>query len=260
MGPKKNIVNKPVTKPVRANPAVYPASSSSTSVPTHPYGTRTKTKALEEAYAQTLPTLSQNPLYDTSSPIQGLEEFSVAQHVSYQGINASRQFSFNEHDSNSSSASVPSSPSKTSSGVMNVMTTGTTSLEEQISLLTKTVDTLTATIQEKDKQIAAMMEQILNFTGKRLDTSDENRHAIFQEDGENSNMVGAKDSAAINDTKDSAAKDSQQKLSEAVTASQLKDLIKEAIKDQVDSVIQPSYTYAKPYSQRIDCSRILENY
>ena len=111
------------------------------------------------------------------------------------------------------------------------MTTGTTSLEEQIALFTKTVDTLTATIQEKDKQIASMMEKILNFTGKRLDTSDENRHSIFQEDRENSNMVGAKDLAAMNDTKDSTVKDSQQKLSEVVTASQLKDLIKEAVKD-----------------------------
>ena len=73
MGPKKNIVNKPVIKPVRANPAVYPASSSSTSVPTHPYGIRTKTKTLKEAYAQTLSTLSQIPLYDNFSPIRGLE-------------------------------------------------------------------------------------------------------------------------------------------------------------------------------------------
>ena len=82
MGPRKNIVNKPVTKPIRVNHAVYPTSSSSTSVPTHLYGTRTKTKALEETYAQTLPTLSQNSLYDTFSPIQGLEESSVAQYVS----------------------------------------------------------------------------------------------------------------------------------------------------------------------------------
>ena len=104
------------------------------------------------------------------------------------------------------------------------------------------------------------MEKILNFTGKRLDTSDENRHSIFQEDGENSNMVGAKDLAAMNDTKDSAVKDSQQKLSEAVTTSQLKDLIKKAIKDQVYSVIQPSYTYAKPYSQKIDRLKMPGNY
>ena len=82
MESRKNIVNKLVTKPVQANPVVYPTSSSSTSVPTHPYGTRTKTQTLEEAYAQTLPTLSQNPLYDTSSLIRGLEESSVAQHAS----------------------------------------------------------------------------------------------------------------------------------------------------------------------------------
>ena len=82
MGSRKNTSNKPVTKPSRANLAVYPASSSRTSVHTHPYGTRTKTKTLEEVYAQTLPTLSQNPLYDTFSPIRGLEDSYVAQHVS----------------------------------------------------------------------------------------------------------------------------------------------------------------------------------
>ncbi|XWS23357.1 hypothetical protein CRYUN_Cryun28dG0006400 [Craigia yunnanensis] len=122
------------------------APSSSTSVPTHSYGTRTKTKALEEVYAQTLLMLSQNPLFDISSSIQGLEESSIAQHVSSQGTNASRQFSFNEHDSKSSSAFVPSSPSKTSFEVMNVMTTSTTSLEEQIALFSKIVDTIIATI------------------------------------------------------------------------------------------------------------------
>ena len=45
-----------------------------------------------------------------------------------------------------------------------------------------------------------------------------------------------------------------------VTPNQLKELIKEAIKDQVESVIQPSYTYAKPYSQRIDRLRMPRSY
>ena len=73
MGSRKNNANRPITKPSRANLAVYPASSSSTNVPTHPYGIRTKTKTLKEAYAQTLSTLSQIPLYDTFFPIRGLE-------------------------------------------------------------------------------------------------------------------------------------------------------------------------------------------
>ncbi|XWS23356.1 hypothetical protein CRYUN_Cryun28dG0006300 [Craigia yunnanensis] len=73
-------------------------------------------------------------------------------------------------------------------------------------------------------------------------------------------MNVTKDSTVMDGTKDSAAKDSQQTLSETVTTSQLKDLIKKAIKDQVDSVTQPSYIYAKPYSQRIDRLRMLENY
>ena len=66
-----------------------------------------------------------------------------------------------------------------------------------------------------------------------------------------------------NDVKNSNIEDameSEQKISEVVTTSQLKDLIKEAIKDQVDSITQPSYTYAKPYSPRIDHLRMPKNY
>ncbi|EOX93228.1 Uncharacterized protein TCM_002070 [Theobroma cacao] len=40
MPPKKNSANKPILKPARVNPAVYPNSSSSTDIHTHPSNTR----------------------------------------------------------------------------------------------------------------------------------------------------------------------------------------------------------------------------
>ncbi|KAG4139321.1 hypothetical protein ERO13_D07G184901v2, partial [Gossypium hirsutum] len=48
------------------------------------------------------------------------------------------------------------------------------------------------------------------------------------------------------------AKDPRPIINEVVTANQFKEFIKEAIKDQVDCVTQPSYTYAKPYPYRIN--------
>jgi hypothetical protein len=44
------------------------------------------------------------------------------------------------------------------------------------------------------------------------------------------------------------------------TTNQLKELIKEAITDQVESSIQPSYSYAKPYTQRIDLLKMPLSY
>ncbi|OMP10123.1 hypothetical protein COLO4_04800 [Corchorus olitorius] len=94
-----------------ANPVVCPNSSSNTPVPSHPYGTRTKTKA----FAQNLKMLSHNSLFDASSTIfkeVSEEKFSKLQPVK-------------QEDDCSSNDSIPSSPrqnwcSKIGSGIMNV--------------------------------------------------------------------------------------------------------------------------------------------
>jgi hypothetical protein len=44
------------------------------------------------------------------------------------------------------------------------------------------------------------------------------------------------------------------------TTNQLKELIKEAIMDQVESSFQPLYSYVKPYIQRIDLLRMPPSY
>lgn len=46
----------------------------------------------------------------------------------------------------------------------------------------------------------------------------------------------------------------------SIPVNQLKDIIKEAIKDQVKSITQPSYIYAKPYTQRINLMKMPANY
>ena len=104
MAPKKNLVNKPTLKPARADPAVYPASSTSINVTTHPYGTRAKIKSLFELYDQTSPVLNQNLLFETFSS-QDSEEVPAKQLNS--GSSPTYQKSSNEQDICSSSSSKP---------------------------------------------------------------------------------------------------------------------------------------------------------
>ena len=111
--------------------------------------------------------------------------------------------------------------------------TDSTSLEEQVALLAKSMEIFAASVKEKDEQIIFMMNKITTLTEKRSTTSMQNLNLNLHEKEENSTK---------------AVIESQPKPNEMVTPNQLKELIKEAIKDQVESVIEPSCTYAKPYS------------
>ena len=116
---------------------------------------------------------------------------------------------------------------------MAVMMIGSISLEKQVAILAKSMEMLAASVKEKDEQIAFMMNKITLLNEKWATTSEQNQNPNLHEKEENSTK---------------AAKESRPKANEMVTPNQLKELLKEAIKDQVESVIQPSYTYAKPYS------------
>ena len=67
MAPKKNDTNKLVAMIGRANPIVYPTTSTSIGVPNHPYDIRKKIRTLVELYGPTLPVLN-NPIYNISIP------------------------------------------------------------------------------------------------------------------------------------------------------------------------------------------------
>lgn len=58
---------------------------------------------------------------------------------------------FKGKDIQSSDHVIPTSLPKPNSGVMNVMTINTTSLEEHVASLTKTIESLTTSIKEKDE-------------------------------------------------------------------------------------------------------------
>ncbi|KAK5785533.1 hypothetical protein PVK06_040126 [Gossypium arboreum] len=83
-----------------------------------------------------------------------------------------------------------------------------------------------------------MMKRIVDITRKKPANEEVQHKNLLEEVGEQSNVQ--------------VVKYPQPKINEVATPDQLKELIKEDIKDQVDYIIQPSHTYAKPYSYTID--------
>ena len=162
---------------VQANPTVYPAASASVDVLSHPYSTKRKIQTLAQLYDQTLLVLN-NPFYDSEEVFTAL------------GSSVGGQL-LKEQEEYSSGNSTPSSPrqslaSKTSSGVMAVMMTGSVSLEEQVTLLEKSMEMLAASVREKDEQIAFMMNKITSLTGKDAATSGQSQNPSLHEKKKNS--------------------------------------------------------------------------
>ena len=162
----------------QAKPTAYSVASASVDVSNHPYGTRRKIQTSTQLYDQTLLVLD-NPLCSS-------EESLAAQTPSMSGSSVCGQL-LKEQEDYLSNNSIPSSPrqsstSKTSSGVMIVMINGSTSLEEQVGLLTKSMKILAASVKEKYKQIAFMINKITTLTGKRSATSEQNLNLNLHEE------------------------------------------------------------------------------
>jgi len=139
------------------------------------------------------------------------------------------------------------SPSKASGfGTMSVMMTETKSLEDQVANFTKLVEGFWTSLKAKDHEIAKLMNKLesLNEGGQTSTTK------AFQAD-----QLDVIEESAIG-----AAKNVRGITDGIFTINQLKELIKEAITDQVESSIQPSYSYAKSYTQRIDLLKMPLSY
>jgi len=115
-----------------------------------------------------------------------------------------------------------------------------------VASLTKLVEGLSTSLEAKDHEIAKLMNKLesLNEGGQ---TSTTKAFQVDQLDVIEESAIGAmKNTRSITDG--------------IFTTNQLKELIKEAITDQVESSIQPSYSYTNPYTQRIDLLKMLLSY
>jgi hypothetical protein len=119
----------------------------------------------------------------------------------------------------------------------------TTSLKDQMANLTKHVESLSTSLKAKDYEIEKLMNKLesINEGGQTSVTK------AFQVD--QLDVIG---DSIIRDSIIGVTRNICCITDGIFTMNQLKKLIKEAITDQVESSIQPSYFYVKPYTQRID--------
>lgn len=86
----------------------------------------------------------------------------------------------------------PTSSPKPNFGVINVMTTDATTLEEQVASLTKTVESFTSSFKEMDDQMTFMVKRALGLTGKKPNNEEVQHENLQKEAGEQSNVQVAK--------------------------------------------------------------------
>ena len=126
------------------------------------------------------------------------------------------EFSFSE---NIPTSKLRDSPHSVSSFVMPVMITNTTSLEEQVSTTSQTLEELMKSMKKRealrDTQITFLMDKMGNTS--RLNREDES----------------FKLKQTHTDKLESSTKDLKLSANRSISSDQLNDLIKEAIKDQV---------------------------
>ncbi|KAL0416326.1 UNVERIFIED_CONTAM: hypothetical protein Slati_3464500 [Sesamum latifolium] len=150
--------------------------------------------------------------------------------------------------------SPPSSPCFVSSysftiNVASIMVTNTTTIEEQLSSLTRAIEGLTEHVQEQDAQIARLTNKADNvdtshIMGKQVDAHDEVEASIKQHYNE----------------KDKSAKELQISSDGLIPMEQLKEFIEGTIRSNIVGSSKSSLTYFKPYTSRIDSLKMPMGY
>ncbi|KAH7865724.1 hypothetical protein Vadar_010358 [Vaccinium darrowii] len=120
----------------------------------------------------------------------------------------------------------PGSPS-----AMDVMATGATTLEEQVAALTKLVEGLAKSVEEKDSEIQSLKNQLEN-----------------KEEADSSNK------------KPEEPKEFALSSGGLIPMDQLRDFILGTIKDKYEEAPKSSSTYIKPYTRRIDLMKMPVGY
>ena len=271
MASKKTQINNPLFETSEVDPTIDSNSSSSSDASYAGPMTRRRTKALAKVYAQTT-SIPQPSLVLNTSKVQKSQTTSSTQGASKDiaglikemlsqlalSLEPTQEAPIVDEEDGSLDGSefffsndilaskLRDSPRSVSSFAMPVMTTNTTSLEEQVSTIAQTLEELMKSMKEReamrDAQITLLMDKMGN-------TSSPNR-----ED------ESSRPKQTHNDKPKSSSKDLNFSIEGSISPDQLKELIKEAIKDQVGGGSQASIAYTKPYTQRIDLLRMPQNY
>ena len=242
MASKKTQINNPLFGTSEVDPTLDSNSSSSFDMPYTGPMTRGRIKALAEVYAQTTPIPQSSTIFNTSKseksqtssstqgvskdvaslvkemlsqPALSLEPTQEALVVEEENESLDgSEFSFSE---NIPTSKLRDSPYSVSSSAMLVMMTNTTSLEEQVLTIAQTLEELIRSMKERealrDTQITFLMDKMGNTSGTNCEDE------------------SFKSKQTYNDKPKSSTKDLKLSVDGFISSNQLKELIKEAIKE-----------------------------
>ncbi|KAM1078427.1 hypothetical protein ACFX19_026101 [Malus domestica] len=136
------------------------------------------------------------------------------------------------------------------SSTMQVMTTGATSIDEQLAQMNEAIARLTRTVEEKDLQIAALVNRLEAQDGEKPDPeNDPLKEGVGEEEEPQMEKIDVKPEP------DQAAA-----LTGSLSIQLLQQIITNTIKAQYEGSSHTSLFYSKLYSKKIDALKMPRGY
>ncbi|KAM2374308.1 hypothetical protein ACFXTH_043238 [Malus domestica] len=196
--------------------------------------TRSKARALVASSSTPTSTLPKEQEYPRYEPMITLASLRAPREESPKKYSESL---FSDADSSNSTS-------------MQVMATRATSIDEQLAQMNEAIASLTQTVEEKDLQIAALVNRLEPQDGEKPNPKID--HLKKEDDEENEPPVKKID---VKPEPDQAAA-----LMGSLSIQQLQEMITNTIKAQYEGSSHASTLYLKPYSRKIDALRMPKGY
>ncbi|KAM1100373.1 hypothetical protein ACFX2B_006781 [Malus domestica] len=196
--------------------------------------TRSKEKALSAASFAPASTPSKAQEHPRHEPMITLASF-----------RASREESQRKY-----SESLLSDADSSSGIVMQVMVTGVTSIEEQLAQMNEAIAKLTRTVEDKDLQIAALINQLDAKPDGKVKQWD---NPVKKENDED-------EEPPVENVEEKLKLDQATTLMGSLSIQQLQEMIANTNKAQYEGSSHDSVLYSKPYSKKIDALKMLRGY
>ncbi|KAM1304810.1 hypothetical protein ACFX2F_022420 [Malus domestica] len=196
--------------------------------------TRSKAKAISAASFTSVSTLPREQEHPRHEPV-----------ITLASLRASRGESPRKY-----SESMLSDADSSGSSAMQVMTTGATSIDEQLAQMNEAIARLTRTVEEKDLQIAELVSRLGPQDGENPDPEDDPlKRGAGEEEKPQVEKIDVKPEP------DQAAA-----LIGSLSIQQLQEMITNTIKAQYEGSSHTSLFYSKPYSKKIDALKMPMGY
>ncbi|KAM1802469.1 hypothetical protein TB2_033171 [Malus domestica] len=148
------------------------------------------------------------------------------------------------------SESMLSDDDSSGSSAMQVMTAGATSVEEQLAQMNEAIARLTRTVEEKDLQIAALVNRLEAQDSEKPDPEDDPLKG----------GAGGDEEPQVEKNDAKPEPDQAAALMGSLSIQQLQEMITNTIKTQYEGSSYTSGLYSKPYSKKIDALRMPMGY